>query len=302
MLNAGIRYDIGTLNTEAYYDWYATPQNNETSLYTQRSIPLKRTFNSLSWGIGAIWFSDKFSAKINAGKSFRMPTAKELASNGINYHMYRYEKGDTTLHAEQSYQLDMELSWNLNKLSIELSPFVNYFPNYIYLNPTSDYYEAQQVYYHSESEVLRTGGECSVSYKFTNQLTAVVDAEYVYSVQLSGAKKGFTLPFSPPLAVISGLKYTPGSKGVFGHPNFGIDFKLVATQNNIVPPEKKTSGYGLINLIAGTEIKTGELSFQLNVQAHNMLNTKYYDHTSFYRLIAVPGQGRNVVINLQIPL
>jgi iron complex outermembrane receptor protein len=76
----------------------------------------------------------------------------------------------------------------------------------------------------------------------------------------------------------------------------------VATQNNIVPPEKKTPGYGLINLIAGTEIKTGELSFQLNVQAHNMLNTKYYDHTSFYRLIAVPGQGRNVVINLQIPL
>jgi len=302
MLNAGIRYDIGTLNTEAYYDWYATPQGSETSLYTQRSIPLKRTFNSLSWGIGATWFSDEFSAKINAGKSFRMPTAKELASNGINYHMYRYEKGDTTLHAEQSYQLDMELNWNLNKLSIELSPFVNYFPNYIYLNPTSDYYEAQQVYYHSESEVFRTGGECSVAYKFTNQLSAVVDAEYVYSLQLSGAKKGFTLPFSPPLAVISGLKYTPGSKGVFGHPNFGIDFKLVTAQNNIVPPEKKTPGYGLINLIAGTEIKTVELSFQLNVQVHNMLNNRYYDHASFYRLIAVPGQGRNVVINLQISL
>lgn len=302
MLNAGIRYDIGTLNTEAYYDWYATPQDNETSLYTQRSTPLKRTFNSLSWGIGATYFSDVFSAKMNVGKSFRMPTAKELASNGITYHMYRYEKGDTALHAEQSYQLDLELSWNLNKLSIELSPFVNYFPNYIYLNPTSGYHEAQQVYYHSESEVFRTGGECSVTYKFSKQLTGVIDAEYVYSVQLSGAKKGFTLPFSPPLAVISGLKYTPEGKGFFKNPNFGVDIKLVAAQNNIVPPEKKTPGYGLINLIAGTEIKAGKHSFQLNAQVHNLLNNRYYDHTSFYRLIAVPGQGRNIVINLQVPL
>jgi iron complex outermembrane receptor protein len=31
------------------------------------------------------------------------------------------------------------------------------------------------------------------------------------------------------------------------------------------------------------------------------LNTRYYDHTSFYRLIEVPGQGRNLVITMQIP-
>jgi len=39
---------------------------------------------------------------------------------------------------------------------------------------------------------------------------------------------------------------------------------------------------------------------QVNMQLNNVLNTRYYDHTSFYRLIEVPGQGRNFIITIQI--
>ncbi len=300
MVNAGLRYDIGTLKTDAYFDWYATPLGNGISQNKQRATQLNRTFGSLTWGIGATYFSQNFSAKINAGKSFRMPTAKELASNGINYHIYRYEKGDSTLQAEESYQLDVGLNWKFDNLNIEVSPFVNYFPNYIYLNPTSDYYEAQQVYYHSQSEVFRTGGECAVNYDITKHLSASVDAEYIYSVQLSGSKKGFTLPFSPPFVSNIGLKYAFKNTEMLQKPTMGVEYKLVAAQNNIVPPEKKTTGYGLINLTAGAELKIGKQKIELNALINNILNTKYYDHTSFYRLIQVPGQGRNVVINLQM--
>ncbi len=301
MMNGGVRYDFGTINTLQYNDWYVTPQNNGQNTYIQRATPISRTFSSLTWGIGTTYYTNEFSTKMNVGKSFRMPTAKELASNGINYHMYRYEKGDTTLRAEESYQLDVGLNWNFKKLTASLSPFINYFPNYIYLNPTSDYYEAQQVYYHSQSEVFRAGGECSIGYKFTKRFEAVVDAEYIYSVQLSGAKKGFTLPFSPPFSTVLGLKYVLDNKGIFEQPTVGIDFKSVAAQTNIVPPEKKTPGYRLININAGTGIKLGKQMLQLNAQVHNLFNTKYFDHTSFYRLIEVPGQGRNFVINLQLP-
>lgn len=299
MVNAGLRYDFGILNTEAYHDWFTTPQANGDQVLSQRSIPLHRTFGSVSGGLGATYVSDSFSAKINAGKGFRMPTAKELGSNGINYHMYRYEKGDTTLHAEQSYQLDMEMSWKIKKLTFEISPFVNYFPNYIYLNPTANYFEAQQVYYHSESEVFRTGGECTVAYQFSKQFQMNMDLEYIYSIQLSGEKKGYTLPFSPPMASVIGAKYSPNTEGWWQHPTIGIEIKLLAAQNSIVPPEKKTDGCALLNLSAGTGIKVGKHVVQLNAQAQNILDTKYYDHTSFYRLIEVPGQGRNFVINLQ---
>jgi iron complex outermembrane receptor protein len=97
-----------------------------------------------------------------------------------------------------------------------------------------------------------------------------------------------------------GLKYAFKNTEMLQTPTLGFDFKLVAAQNNIVPPEKKTTGYGLLNLTAGTTLKIGKHEIEVNAQITNVLNTKYYDHTSFYRLIQVPGQGRNLVINLQM--
>lgn len=298
-LHLGARYDHGFIHTGAYYDWYETPQDGGATMAMQRAKELRKNFGSFSWGVGSTYYRPDFSVKINVGKSFRMPTAKELASNGINYHMYRYEKGDTSLHAEQSYQLDLELKQKLKKLKIEFSPFVNYFPNYIYLNPTSDYYEAQQVYYHVESRVFRTGGEFSMTYDLTKQLSAVVDAEYIYSVQLSGPKKGYTLAFSPPFSSVLGLTYSAKSKGVFLSLRMGVDLRIVAAQNNIVPPEKKTPAYQLVNMNMSTGLQLGGQVLQVNVGVQNLLNTRYYDHTSFYRLIEVPGQGRNISVGMQ---
>ncbi|MBP1677618.1 MAG: TonB-dependent receptor [Bacteroidetes bacterium] len=300
-VNAGLRYDLGNIHTDAYYDWYLTPQDNSQDTYMQRASELKRSFGSFSWGVGAIRKGENTVLKMNIGKSFRTPTAKELSSNGINYHMYRFEKGDTTLRAEESYQLDLGLILKRKNWNAEITPFVNYFPNYIYLNPTSDYYEAQQVYYYSQSQVFRTGGELLINYNPVKHLSFSVDAEYIYSVQLSGAKKGYTIPFSPPLTSNIGFKYSPDTKGIFNKTEIGIDLKLVADQNNRVPPEKKTAGYSLISVSAGTTLKIGKHMAELNLQLNNALNTRYYDHTSFYRLIEVPGQGRNLILTVQVP-
>jgi iron complex outermembrane receptor protein len=57
----------------------------------------------------------------------------------------------------------------------------------------------------------------------------------------------------------------------------------------------------LVNIGASATLQAGKQPFELNIQLNNALNTKYYDHTSFYRLIEVPGQGRNLVVTLEIP-
>jgi len=302
VLNAGARYDFGTIKTEPYSDWYATPQPNGGETYIQRAARLERTFRNFTWAVGANYNADPFSIKINLGKSFRMPIANELAANGVNYHMYRYEKGDSSLHAEVSYQIDLGFCWATNKFNIALSPFATYFPNYIYLNPTSKYHEGLQVYYHRGSEVFRTGGELSSGYEFLRKLTAGVDAEYIYSVQLSGEKKGFTLPFSPPFSAVFSLKYKPKAKGYIQNPAIIAEYKLVAGQNQIVPPEKKTSGYGIANLVASSGFRAGKQYFYVQLQVQNLFDTKYYDHTSFYRLIEVPGAGRNIALSVHIPI
>ena len=299
--NIGLRFDAGRLATDNYFDWYTTPQPDGSEVRVQRAINLTRNYSSYSWGVGIVRDTEKMTWRMNIGKSFRMPTAKELASNGINYHMYRYEKGDTTLRAEESFQLDMGWTWKGEKWHVELTPFVNYFPNYIYLNPTSSYFEAQQIYYHSQSEVFRTGGEMLVTYALSPQLSFSTDVEYIYSLQLSGAKKGYTLPFSPPATANLGLNYSPLTRGIWQKPSMGFTLKLAGSQGQIVPPEKTTPGYVLLSLQAGTGIKMANRVVELNLRLNNVFDKRYYDHTSFYRLIEVPGQGRNLIATLQMP-
>lgn len=303
LLHLAARYDYGNIKTGNYYDWFTSGSGDNNNL--QRAHALSRTFNSLSWGIGLNYNLENWFFRMNAGKSFRMPIAKELASNGVNYHHFSYETGNASLSAEESYQLDLGIIWQQNSLYIEASPFINYFPNYIYLNPTSDfdylYGAGNQIYQYTENKVLRYGTELKLNYNFTENYSAEIIGEYVYSEQKSGVKKGFTLPFSPPASVLFNFTYKPDSGKIFKNNFAGIDYKLIAKQNKIVPPETKTRGYQIINLSFGTDIKWQDQFISFNFQIQNLLNSKNMNHTSFYRLIGVPEPGRNIILSVKIP-
>ncbi|RIH65233.1 TonB-dependent receptor [Mariniphaga sediminis] len=307
-LQAGIRYDFGNIRTTPYHDWFESPVvTGEDTVWSflQRAPELDRSFSSLTWSAGYNYNAGHFSLKANAGKSFRMPIAKELAANGVNYHRFSYEKGDPELSPEVSYQLDVGMEWNTRKFAIGITPFLNYFPNYIYLNPGFEhdrlYGNGNQVFYYTESEVFRCGGELHTHLNVARNFKTGVILNYIYSEQLSGDKIGFTLPFSPPASALFHLKYTPKNQAWLHNPYFSVDFKVAAAQNKIVPPEKKTPGYQTLNLGMGADIPWKKQAISLSLQVQNLLNEKYFNHTSYYRLINVPEAGRNVILNVHIP-
>lgn len=82
---------------------------------------------------------------------------------------------------------------------------------------------------------------------------------------------------------------------------FSVDYVITAAQNNIVPPEEKTPGYQLVNLNYGGEINLKKQRLKISMQIRNLLNTKYFNHNSYYRLINVPEPGRNIILNISIP-
>ncbi|WP_228520333.1 TonB-dependent receptor [Flavobacterium sp. CSZ] len=307
LLHGAVRLDYGRIEMKQYTDWFQSEitENGETrSEYLKRSENLTRTFNSFNWSAGVNYTPGQLSLKANLGTSFRMPIAKELASNGVNYHYFRFEKGDPNLSAERSYQLDLGIDWQQNKWSVQLSPFFNYFPNYIYLNPTSQhdiYYGAgNQVFEYKQSKVMRYGGELQTRYQFLKNLSGEILAEYLYSEQLSGSKKGYTLPFSPPASVLFGLTYNPEIKGL-NDTYFSLDYRYTAQQNQIVPPERKTASSNVFNLTMGTKAKAGQQDFIISLQVQNLFNAKYLNHTSFYRLIELPEASRNIILSVKIP-
>ena len=62
------------------------------------------------------------------------------------------------------------------------------------MNPTPNYYEGLQWYYYTQSRVIRSGFELQANWKICPFLSAEVKGEYLYAEQLSGEKKGYTLP------------------------------------------------------------------------------------------------------------
>lgn len=306
-LLAGVRYDYGSIHTDAYYDWYPSlvtnDQGSQSEVFVQRAQDKTLDFSNISASLGLSYTNRNTSYKINIGKSFRMPLASELASDGVNYHMYRYEKGNLNLDAEESYQLDVEVAHHTDRFKLAISPFVNLFSNYIYLNPTSKYYQTLQIYEYSQSEVFRVGGEISASTAVFQKLQLEASAEYVYSRQTSGAKKDFGLPFAPPLTGFFTASYAFDDLLIFKTPTLGAEYRITAAQDEIVPPEEKTDGWQVMNLSLLTELKLFNRTPPLKVRfkLNNIWDTKYYNHTSFYRLIEVPEPGRNVSLSLTLP-
>lgn len=309
ILHGALRYDHGHIKTKAYRDWFAstiTTGNNTVTENLLRADAINRSFNSLVWSVGLNYNPGAFFLKANVGKSFRMPIAKELAANGVNYHYFSYEKGNSSLRPEQSYQLDLGLGYAQGDAwRIELNPFINYFSNYIYLNPTPQYdtyYGAgNQVFEYTQSKVLRFGSEARINYKFFKNFYTEILGEYLFARQLSGNKKGYTLPFSVPPSVLINLTYEPQLHKLLTGSYIAADYRITAAQNNIVPPEKPTPGYGVLNMQAGAKLKTGRQFIDINFQVQNIFDKKYFNHTSFYRLIELPEAGRNFIVNIKIP-
>ena len=306
---SGIRYDFGLINTKEHFDWYRTPvENNDgttSQVYLQRARNKSLDFSNFSGSVGVNYQHHNTTYKVNIGKSFRMPLANELASDGINYHMYRYERGNINLQPESSYQADVEFNYAGNKVHVNVSPFVNYFDNYIYLNPTSNYDNSEnlQTYEFTQAKVFRYGGEVSVATTLFKKLELQASGEYVYSRQTSGAKKGFTLPFSPPLSGLFTASYLFKDLSFITSPKLVVDYKITASQEEIVPPEEITEGFQVMNIswFANLYLLNKTQSVKAKFKINNVFNTKYFNHTSFYRLIDVPEPGRNFSISLTIP-
>jgi iron complex outermembrane receptor protein len=309
ILHAALRYDYGYLQFERYDDWFVSERvggNVTTYEKLTRAHRFGKNFSSVVWSAGVNYNPGKFSLKANIGRSFRMPIAKELASNGVNYHYFSYEKGNANLDPEVAYQIDLGLSWSEDKWQVVLSPFYNYFPNYIYLNPTPyhDYYygAGNQVFEYTQSKVERYGAELKVNYQILPSFSTELLGEYLYSEQLSGDKKGYTLPFSPAPSALLNLTWSPQVSERIADTYFSVDYRLTAPQNNIVPPEKKTPGYQVVNVQLGTTVSVNNQRFEFNLQVQNLLNAKYLNHTSFYRLIELPDASQNFILSLKIPL
>lgn len=308
-LNAGVRFDFGTLATDSYHDWYMSPvfdeNGNQAGMdYLERSAAMQKEFTNIAWSAGLSYSLKNWLLKLNVGKSFRMPDARELAANGVNYQFYRQELGDSSITSETAWQADLFAEYALPATTITFTPFFTWFPNYIYLNPTADFSPETglQEYVFVQNEVIRTGMEFEIHQQFLVDFDLGAGLEYVYSEQLSGQKQGFGLPFSPPLTGTISLKWDKIlNQGLVNDFFLLAEAVIAGRQDIIVPPEEPTPGYEVFHFSAGGNFTFWKKKINWILQLQNVFNTKYFNHTSYYRIIEMPEPGRNLQASITIP-
>ncbi|WP_460519589.1 TonB-dependent receptor [Cyclobacterium sediminis] len=304
ILNAGLRLDIAQHQIDAHSQPIYNNSGEATGEETLRNPEIDRNYSNLSGSTGFSWiFSKNSNLKFNLGSSYRVPTPIELATNGIHHGNFRHELGNSLLESERSFQGDLNYTFSKENLLIGISPYLAYYNNYIYLSPTAEFSTlpgAGTLWEYRQNNAIFAGGEIKFHWSLFPALQATIAAEYVYNQNLDSS---LPLPLTPPASILTGLEWNlPLENFWLLNNNFYVEYRQVASQNRVDRNERETKGYGLLEAGLGIEIKLAKQLLKLRISGQNLLNKYYFNHLSRYRLLNLPEQGRNININLKIPI
>lgn len=286
---AGVRIDYGAFSIAESLN--PNPSIGD-SIFNSK---ITKDYPSITYATGIMFSNNKLLAKCHLGKSFRMPSAYELASYGIHRHNLRFEKGMPSLNPEEAYQADIVLELSNAKSTVVVSPFINYFTNYIYLTPTPDFALGTftgQVYEYRQNKAMHSGAEASALFDMPYRMHLLFAAEYVYAVNLDSR---LALPYTPPFSLLGEMYY----KNDASKTRFGLEAVYVAAQNLVAINECNTPAYTILNIKAQRELRLHKQAVVLYLSIHNLLNVSYLNHLSYYRRLQIPEPGRNIQLTLQ---
>jgi iron complex outermembrane recepter protein len=302
-ISGGLRADYGNLIL-AGFDSPVYDSQLQIIGTMHRSPKLNEDYFNYAWALGiSLEPSHEFNIKINTGKSFRLPTAVELGGNGIHHGTFRHEMGDSTLNAENGYQVDVGFILHNKKSIFKLTPYFSYFTNYLFLRPAAEFSflpDAGQIYRYTQAEVIHGGFELYSEYHLISSLHLETAIEYIWNYNLDTY---LPLPFSPPPSGSLSVEYVDEREAKEKTEWFiGAEAKYYLAQNRIDRNEKATPAYTLISANGGFTFHMEKISFQLFLRVSNLTNLTYLNHLSRYRLLNIPEQGRNYSITLKVPL
>lgn len=313
-LNYGIRYDYTQMEIQPFYDEYlyeflinSGNSEQQSKGFAQRSIHLNKTYHNFNGSAGILFQpNSNLDFNLNIGSSFRIPTAIELASNGIHHGSFRHEKGNPDLDTEKGWTGDLKIAYHPNGWNFELNPYFYYFSNYIFLEPSgifSPLPHGGQIYQYTQSKAMVTGFEFKIEKTFWQRLNAFASVQYLYNRQInSDSSKNYPLPFSPPFIIFTEWKYELLKNiGFVESLELSVDTKLAGKQERIAQNEEITDGYTIFGAGVKSSLAWNNFKMNLLLTVDNLANEKYFNHMSFYRALEIPEMGRNIQLIVKIP-
>ena len=324
---ANVSKEIGRLNISGGIRYAhrqeLVEEEEEGKKSSLRFHGFKRSFHGVTGSIGVAYELLKdLNVKVNASRGFRAPNISELSSNGVHEGTQRYELGNTDLKSETSWQFDLGLDYSSPIVSAELSLFANRINHYIFSEKVAGesghevLIDDTPAYRFTSGDARIMGGEASVDIHPVEHLHFGNTFSYVNSVQLHQPAASKYLPFTPAPRWLSDVRYEFICGGrTFDNlfVKFEVDCNL--RQNHYLAAnatETATPSYTLLNLYAGTDIKShGRRILSLYLSGENLTDRAYQSHLSRLKYLdtntatgrrGVYNMGRNFSMKVVVPI
>ncbi len=288
---AGARYD---------YRWLRSYFLNNNSLQTYSNTT---QYNNATATVGASYrFSNQFSINGNIGSAWRAPSISELYINGIHLSAASYERGDSTLKSERSYNFTLSGKYESDKLGGEIVLYDNIINNFIYakpsLQPITLISGTYPYFKYTQANVDLKGADVDITYKPVKQLSVESKTSLLWA--WNKTEKDYLI-FMPANRFDNTLKYT--AEKIMGVTNAYISLQNISVaKQNRVPPNSDyvppPAGYSLFNANIGFTKMFGKKALNIDLGAYNLTNVSYRDYLNRFRYYT-DDLGLNIVLKTQ---
>jgi iron complex outermembrane receptor protein len=329
-IDLGIRYDYRHYDVKGY--------DFKNTFYSTSF-----DFNNVSGTIGStMQLGRDQTLNLNLSSSWRPPHVAELFSIGTHQSAAAIEYGlmlnDTTnevmdienvnFKTEQAFKLVATYQRSWKNFTAEISPYVNYIFNYIYLRPTGITRNVRGVYpyfRYTQTDALFLGTDVSATLLLGKHLKVIPKASLLRASneRPAGDQDDF-LVFIPSNRYEVAIRYERPS--VHTLRNFYVESKTsyvarqtrsprVVTVREIKEAEEQhedpfngsTSnfdfmpaprGYFLWSAAAGISLKTRKAQYDFRIASENILNQQYREYTNRFRYYS-DEIGRNLILSVK---
>jgi iron complex outermembrane receptor protein len=259
---------------------------------------LNKYYGNFSGSLGVTWqLAEGLLLRGNLASAYRAPNVAELTQDGE--HGVRYEQGNRDLRSQRNYELDASIHFHRERIMLDLAAYYNQISQYIFLGYTTDTTEeGLPVFRYVQDDASIYGLEGIAEFLPFKWLS--IKASYNYT--RGKRTQGGNLPFIPHNRLRSEIRYMPGCIIKKGQVYLKFGSELAFQQDHPALLETVSEAYHLLHAGIGISIPVQGRSLNCDIQVRNMLGKSYTDHLSMLKTLRYYNPGRNIVINLSIPL
>lgn len=260
-----------------------------------------KNFNSFNAAAGYRADVDKnIIARINLATGFRAPNLSELTSNGHHSGANRVEIGNANLDSEQNFQVDLALEYANKHVEAYINGFYNSVNNYIYLQPTGEFRDTDPIYVFQQQNAKLYGGE--FGFHIHPHPIDWLHVESSYDIVYGELADNSNLPLIPANRWTNTLRVEWGKDGTQYRCYAFATLQTHFDQNKVAAFETKTPRYNLFNMGLGGDAVVFNQKIGYKISANNLFNKTYISHLSRLKPDGIANIGRNIAVNVSIPL